>query len=447
MGRTGHFGCYVQQTATDRPRAWPRVRAAGPGLALITFIGVVGWYGHTHRHLGMPWAPFFFYPKPRVTWWAVPALVAVAGCVVSARRLFSARSDRWFMIGAYTVALVARLAVNMIRRGPAEWSWPFTRYEGGQEYIATARRVTQNPIDFLERFAALVPTLPTHSAGHPPGPTLVAISLNDLGLGGAWPLAVLVILVGTLVAPLTFMLARSLGHDRSTARLAALLAAFAPAAVIESVTSMDAVFAALAVATLVVIARGRYWLGGGLVWLCSFMSYALVAVPVWGAVVLWRRRSAATAVRALVCAAVVTFTIYLVLRIGLGYDLIGAFQATNQRYLHGPGSEAMNRPIRFWLFGDVAAFLLGLGVPIVLGLGIALRRRSAESLALALVVTLATIGGYTKGEVERIWLFMIPLAALAAAAYLPRRGSAVTVMLALLAVQAAAVEMFVWTTW
>ena len=292
-----------------------------------------------------------------------------------------------------------------------------------------------------------MPSLPTHSAGHPPGPSLIAISLNDVGLGGAWPLATFVIVVGTLVAPLTFLLARALDHDRQTARLAALFAAFAPAAIIESVTSMDAVFATVAVATLVVIVRGRFWLGGGFVWLCSFMSYALVAVPVWGAVVLWRRRSAAVAIRALVCVAVVTLGIYLVLRVVLGYDLVGAFRATNHRYLDGPGSDAMHRPTGFWIFGDVAAFLVGLGLPILFGLGIALRQRSAEAWGLALIILLAALGGYTKGEVERIWLFMIPLAALAAAAYLPRRANAATVMIGLLALQAVTVEVFLWTTW
>ena len=143
------------------------------------------------------------------------------------------------------------------------------------------------------------------------------------------------------------------------------MAALAPAAVIESVTSMDAVFATLAVGTLVVILRGRYWLGGALVWLCSFMSYALAAVPVWAVLVIWRQRSLREAVRMTVRVAAVTIALTLVARYAFGYDLIGAFQATNHRYLYGPGSDAMHRPQSFWLFGDIAAFLFGLGVPVV----------------------------------------------------------------------------------
>ncbi len=428
-------------------RSWPRAAVLLPGLALLGFVLAVGWYGRAHGNLGMPWAPFFLYPHTRISWWAVPGLLAVVGSVAAAPRVFSVRSVRGFMAASFALALVARLGVNVIRSGPHGFIAPFVGFEGGQEYLTTVKRVTHDPLVFLRHFAHLVPNLPTHSAGHPPGPSLIAILLNDAGLGGPWPLAVLVIAVGTLAVPLTYLLGGALGLEDGAARLAALMAALAPAAVIESVTSMDAVFATLAVGTLVVILRGRYWLGGALVWLCSFMSYALAAVPMWAVLVIWRQRSLREAVRMTVRVAAVTIALTLVARYAFGYNLIGAFQATNHRYLYGPGSDAMHRPESFWLFGDIAAFLFGLGVPVVLGLGVALVRRSPEAWALAAVVLLAAAGGYTKGEVERIWLFLIPLAALAAAPCLPRFRAAIAVGAGILLVQAVMIATFASTTW
>ena len=277
--------------------SWPRAAVLLPGLALLGFVFAVGWYGRAHGNLGMPWAPFFLYPHTRISWWAVPGLLAVVGSVAAAPRVFSVRSVRGFMAASFALALVARLGVNVIRSGPHGFIAPFVGFEGGQEYLTTVKRVTHDPLVFLRHFAHLVPNLPTHSAGHPPGPSLIAILLNDAGLGGPWPLAVLVIAVGTLAVPLTYLLGGALGLEDAALRLTALMAALAPAAVIESVTSMDAVFATLAVGTLVVILHGRYWLGGAMVWLCSFMSYALAAVPVWAVLVIWRQRSLREAVR------------------------------------------------------------------------------------------------------------------------------------------------------
>ena len=55
------------------------------------------------------------------------------------------------------------------------------------------------------------------------------------------------------------------------------------------------------------------------------------------------------------------------------------------------------------------------------------------------------MGGYTKAETERIWLFLVPLACVAAAPVLA--GRRIAPVLALLAAQALAVEVLFATVW
>src|SRR5262249_48045707 len=54
---------------------------------------------------------------------------------------------------------------------------------------------------------------------------------------------------------------------------------------------------------------------------------------------------------------------------------------------------------------------LGLGIPGMILWSRALERRDAAAVALALVLVIAAGSGYAKAEVERIWLFLVPLAA------------------------------------
>jgi len=78
-----------------------------------------------------------------------------------------------------------------------------------------------------------------------------------------------------------------------------------------------------------------------------------------------------------------------------------------------------------------------------------LLRRLAEgdttALALALVVAASALLGFTKAENERIWLFLVPLACIAAAS--GERVRHLRWLLGGLVVQALAVELLLDTTW
>jgi hypothetical protein len=72
-------------------------------------------------------------------------------------------------------------------------------------------------------------------------------------------------------------------------------------------------------------------------------------------------------------------------------------------------------------------------------------RCNDAAIALATVVAIAAIAGFTKAETERIWLFLVPLACVAAApAITPRR---LTAVVGALVAQALVVEVLFDTIW
>ena len=103
------------------------------------------------------------------------------------------------------------------------------------------------------------------------------------------------------------------------------------------------------------------------------------------------------------------------------------------------------RPWAYWLFGSPVAFLAAMGLPLAWYALRALAKADAAAVALAAVVVIAAALGFTKAETERIWLFMVPLAAVAAASAMPLDGP--RPVLGALAAQALAVELLLWTIW
>ena len=134
-----------------------------------------------------------------------------------------------------------RLVLAAARQGTSAWDRPFVlgrRGEGPLEYLPAMPAFDYGPGFVLDRFAELVPSLPVHAAGHPPGLLLV---MHFLQLDSAARLAAFCIVVGALSAPLTYALGRQLLTEPQ-ARIAGVLAAFSPAMLHFGATSADAVY-------------------------------------------------------------------------------------------------------------------------------------------------------------------------------------------------------------
>jgi hypothetical protein len=397
---------------------------------------------HYHRKLGAPNAPMYWFTRIDATWWAfLAALVLAASAWVAPHLLRMPR--RRFLWCAAALALATRVALNMSRYGPRELALPLTGPEAPHEYLPSVALFTADPIGYLRHFPFLVATkLPIHAAGHPPGPTVLLGAMQAVWLGGPWPEAIMILVVGAATVYPVYLLGRELSGELDS-RLAVLAWLFAPNVLLMSATSMDAVFAFAGTVLAVLILRVRAVAAGFMAAAASFLSYALLAVPVWAvATLLLRHRAPRSLLRPAAEAAAVALGCYLLLWLATGYDPHAAYLATRHAYSVGVSRD---RPQRFWFFGDLATFLLGLGIPGVILWSRALERRDAAAVALALVLVIAAGSGYAKAEVERIWLFLVPLAAVSIGPLL-RQARLRPVLLAM-AAQALLVEVLFGTTW
>jgi methylthioxylose transferase len=411
------------------------------GCALTIGVGLAVHASGTTLGAGLP--PFNASWDPDVAPHVVAAVAAVVVAVLAGPHLLGRpRSPVGFAGVALGVGLVLRLALGASRDGTERWSAVFgSDVEAANEYLPALVALDPGLVRFLDRFAEVALTLPIHPSAHPPG---VLVTMHWLGIDGAGGAAALAILGGALTVPLAYVLARQLLDERR-ARVAALLVMLAPSTLLYGATSFDALFAALgtlAAALLVSRRRIARAVGGPALAIGSFFSFALLGVGAWAVFVAAKRRSVRQALHLAAWCAVAVSASYLLLYAATGFDPVGAVRAAADAYAVGISGA---RPLAFWLFGSPVAFLVAMGLPLAWYALRALGQGDTAAVALAVVVVIAVLLGFTKGETERIWLFMVPLAAVAAASVIPL--DRLRPVLGALAVQALAVELLLWTIW
>ena len=433
--------------APSRPwRELPGIRTALALSALALLTIVVGLIVEgTQESLGAELAPFFVRWEPLVdsaALWAVPLLVLALAAAPALLR--GAPNPAAFLVGALALALAARLAVAAIRDGTEGFYAVFgPDPEGGNEYLPVLPALDSLGLGrFLDRFAELAPTLPIHPSAHPPGTILL---LDALGIEGPRAFAAVTIAIGVCAVPLTWVLARRIGIDDERARIAALLIAFSPAALLYGVVSTDAMFVTLGLAAACLLVGSGVLsriLGGLALAVASFFSWALLALGAFSALVVLQRDGLRSALwmSAIAGAALVAF--YGALYTATGFDPLGAVRSASEAYDLGISNA---RPYVYWLFGSPVAFAVALGLPTAWYAARALGAREAAAVALTAIVVVSVLVGLTKAETERIWLFMGPLAAIAAATLVPARR--MPLILALLTAQAIASSILVDTIW
>lgn len=414
-------------------------------LAFIAATFVAGfWLDGRGEVLGTPRPPLHFdFDRRAEALWLVVAVVVLAGAVVVAPRLRALRGMP-FAMALLALALVTRLATGAIRFGPDGWDQPWNEsFNAKNEYVPALPAIDELGVRyFLDRFDELLPALPVHTAGHPPG---LVLTLHWLGLETPGAASALAIVVGALAVPATYLLARRVLEDEGRAQVAGLLSAMACGTMLLGVTSADVVFAALgAGAAVLLVAAGRVAPVAGAVSLAvaSFFSYAVLAMGAWAVLVRLIREGWRTALAVAVACGAALVVFYVALYLTVGFELHSVVVATEEVYRE---SVARVRPYAFWLFGSPAAFLAFAGLPITWYAAKALGHRHPVAVALGIVILISAVGGFTKAETERIWLMYVPPLCVAAAAVLPEKR--LPLVLALLAVQSLLVEVVFGTVW
>jgi hypothetical protein len=400
----------------DRP-------GTGTALALTAVAALTVGFGLAYRAagggLGTELPPFFAVWDPALSPWVLLGLPLVALTALAALPLVSGRGGPVaFFAATFAIALAARLGMSLLRDGADGWYAVFgTDPESANEYLPALPAVHSLGLhDFLDRFAELSPTLPIHPTAHPPG---ILVLLDLTGIDGPRGFAALVIVLAALAAPLTYVLGRRVAVGELRARAAAMLIAFSPASLLFGVLSTDAMFATfgLIAACLLVGRRVRSWVGGSIaVVVASFLSWALLAIAAFAAVFQLLRRGLGPAVTMAAIVAAAILAAYGLLYAATGFDPLGSVRAAGDAYALGIANA---RPYLFWLFGSPVAFAVALGLPTAWYAARSLGCGDAVAVGLATIVVISVLLGLTKAETERIWLFMGPLAAVAAAAILP----------------------------
>jgi hypothetical protein len=424
---------------TVRLRALPALAFAAMGITVAVGLWLAR---HDGRELGVPYPPFIGRWDPAITAWAVVAAGLVALAVWGAPRLLDAPPAA-FAAAVFLLTLGLRLALAAASRGADEWSRVFdpASFEGSNEYLPALTALRYGPGFFLDRFAELVPALPVHAAGHPPGLLLV---MDTFGITTPGRLAALCIAGGALVAPLAYAVGRQVLDERQ-ARLAGLLTATAPSVLLFGATSADALYASLGLLAAWPLASSRpvpRAAGAVVLALASLFAWSLLAIAAWAALLAWRRRGVKDALGLGVLCAGALLVVHGALAGLSGFDPIGTLRATEQVYRFGIAGE---RPYWFWLLGSPTAFLLLLGLPVAWLALRALVRADDAAIAILGVIAIAAVAGFTKAEVERIWLCFAPLVCIAAAAGLQERH--VRPVLAVLGAQALVWEVLWNTVW
>ena len=434
-------------------------------------LGVVG-PGHAVYRV----VPLYAYVRPHFKTGLLVAAGVLVGywCWVRCRAWNLQARRRTFVPALVLWHVGLACAVAMIDGGPHRLWRPYVLLEG-TEYIGAVPLV-DSARGFLHDYVSRLPELPVHCQVHPPGGVLFLWWVDRYVWPGPAAGALATILAASLAVPAVYGLAREVLDERF-ARLASCLFLLAPNVLLFTATSMDAVFMVPMAWTYFFLwmARSRRpWLygclGGLTAAVSAMMTFSAAFLGLWGLAMLavtalLDRRRLPTVLRALAGAAASSALVSTAVYCWSGYHLLenlGAAVGAHHGIMHG-GNYATARQYAHLVVGNLVALFAGAGIPVaVLFFRQALRdvrgldaRSSGKLLSLSFLVALGILAAaplYTL-EVERIWLFMVPLVVISATRPLGRSGPAdrpapeIGLTFCLLSVQVVAMEVLLNTIW
>lgn len=413
--------------------------------------------------------PFYAYWRPHFKGWLLLAALVLLGYLGWLRRTRLAIGWREYEvhISLFLWHMAVASAVCMIDGGPGELVEPFGRTD--LEYTGAVELVGRiGPLEFLQKFPELLDELPMHAKVHPPGAVLVLWLVDRLLGPSVWWKALFVLTCAAASTLAVYVLAAELA-DRRVARIACTLYIVCPSVCLFSATSMDAVFCCVLLWSVALwyraLKRGSAVFGfaaGLLLAAGSLLTYAAATVALLLALAWAIEPTGCRNKLRLATSAVIAACVTYAGLVFAGYRPLDTFLSCSSAHYGIMRGSAFEEPWRWALIAvcNLVAFGAACGLCCVsfclyrLFAGPArpesLRRFLCGGLATLVVFAIAPV--FTL-EVERIWMFAVPVVLvpvaydLSCAFYLSSRPTLPVLFLWLTALQTLGVEIFWETYW
>jgi hypothetical protein len=332
---------------------------------------------------------------------------------------------------------------------------PFLRT--GMDYFSDIVKVDDR--GFLSNYHQLTSGFSMHGSTHPPGYILVLYFLDKILAHNLALIAIAVVLLGGLALIPIYFLSKKVFGNENDARFATGIFSFAPAYVIFSATSMETVFLAISAFLYLVLflwkgVRRAIYLGFILAVAIFFNFLALLFLPLVFLVIAAEDRKFFRGALNFLVTMAVTATVFSAAKLIFGFGIIKTFLAANSANKHIVNSNFESLTIYFLYFlMNIVAFGVYLGWPVILSYFKALReafysfsnlRNIVLLLGLFFLTSILFVGIF-QGEVERIWLFILPLFVLPAAEFIKNNNQ--YAVFSLLFLQIVSTEILFYTHW
>lgn len=478
--------------AASRSALWLRCVSVAQSLIaqslalLALFIGLHYWLQHQMLHHGLKLGavspkltPLYAYWRPHFKTGLLIAVGVLFGAIIwFLRRGLSLEvpTRRWLILTMLSLVVLAPVVCTIDGKGLERIAEPYTRTD--LEFIGLVPLI-DSPRTFLRSFVERLPELPMHAQTHGPGAGLLLWTIDRMIAPGPLPAALLTILLSALSLPAVYLWGKEFLPERS-ARLATMFCVMAPNFLMFTATAMDAIFAMPLIWSCCCFWKaraGRYvWQWGALCGLAAavaaLMTFSMAFLGLWGMVVfaltlLCDRTHIRSTCQALLSAACAFLVFYVALFGWSGYNILEMLWAAFGNHHAIMSGHNHHVPGQHWYLAvaNLAVFAGCTGLPLVVlwiresvsgfrnlrstGRNVSQATLLVWSFTVAIVV-LAALPLYTM-EVERIWIFLVPFVALAAASYLGRsdatlKAQARVVMFAL-AAQTLVTEALLTTYW
>jgi methylthioxylose transferase len=364
--------------------------------------------------------PLHAHWRPHLGPGTIPAIAVAVVLATLGPRFASSLRWEWLLGAAWVASLAWILGLALVDGVAGIADPPEHRFE----YLITARGV-EDVSHLLREFVSRIDysakplNWPPHVAGHPPGALLFFAALVYVGIDQGLTVGLTLVAIGATTPLAVAVALRALGAEQA-ARQALPFLVLTPAAVWVGVTADGGVFAPAAAWGIACLAiacrlRSQAWalLAGLVLGACVYLSYGLLLMGILALAVLAAAGTAMPFTGALAGALAVACVFF-----AAGYSWPESYAALTVRYFEGWGGE---RDYRYWVFGNLAAFVLSAGLlaGAALGHAAATARRwllagRPERVVLTLgsagwlIVLAADLSGMSRAEVERIWLPFVP---------------------------------------